>query len=332
MKTILLQILHYLWIRRKNIYSIFLELQKNRNIHLDWKITFQEFQEYVKIFENSWLNVEETKLDDEKIITWDILNNNLQENTSKRLILNQQKGVECVPTSLIRMINYNTDIVIDNYKKDTYIAELKRLWILTKKGSSVKKVSNYLKKKIQQEFGVELVYFKVPYWSSKYKELLEKNYAHSLGGWISNEYLYDFRKDWDIDINQYTFKEKIKYHHLFMNLPKEEAEKRNWNIVENYIHKLWIRDIYYNNYITDFANHWVFFWYWYFFVEKKLVNEKKLVEEKNKIKVWEYRKLAWPTVINKPDKFIETIRKWTPDEAIACLQIISQRIQNQDKI
>lgn len=322
MKTLLLQILHYLWIRRDNIYSIFLELKKNRNRKWDWKINFAEFIDYVKKYQNSGLDIIQNKLDDEKIITGSILNNTILENTSKNLILDQQEGVECVPTALIRMINYNTSIVINTERKNVYIEELKKLWILWENWSSVRRVSNYLRKKIMQDFGVELIYFRENYNSAKYKELLSKNYAHWIGWGISDEYLFDFKKDGDIDIENYSFNEKIKYNHLFMNLPDEEAKKRNGNIVENYNIMLWIRNIYENNYITTFAKEWIFFSFWYFFLEKINVDETKFEEAKN---VWEYRKIAWKSVINNPEKLIEAIRNWTPDEAVACLEIIVNR-------
>lgn len=40
---------------------------------------------------------------------------------------------------------------------------------------------------------------------------------------------------------------------------------------------------------------------------------------------WEYRKLAWESVINNPDNLIKTIRTGTPDEAVAAIEIICDR-------
>jgi len=182
-----------------------------------------------------------------------------------------------------------------------------------------------LKEAIKKDFWAELVYFKEWYTTSKYKQLTEHWYAHAIWGWISDEYLYDFKKDWDIDIKNYTFKEKIKYYHLFMNLPEEEAKIRSGNIVENYNIRLWIRNIYTNLFIKDFTSKWVFFWYWYFFVERDLVNTIKFDTEKGSKVIWEYRKLAWKSVINDPDKFGKKFWIKDPDEFIAILELIVDR-------
>jgi len=125
MKTLLLKILHYIWFRRSNIYSIYKKLKANRNIKLDWKVSFKEFQEYINIYKESGLDIKQTLLDDKGIVSWDIVQDSILPNSSKRLVLNQQGGLECVPTALIRMINYNTNIVISEDKRKLYIADLK---------------------------------------------------------------------------------------------------------------------------------------------------------------------------------------------------------------
>lgn len=283
MKTILLQILHYLWSRKENIYSAYKAIIDNPNIKIDGKLNFKEFLEYSNILETSWVTKESFELDDE-IITGEIIGKTLSPNNSKHLVLDQQKWPTCVPTSFVRMINYNTEINITEIKKLEYIEDMYVLWIMTKKGSHVKRVADYLRKRIKKDFGKDLTYFKETLWSKKYNELLENWYAHTLGGWMSNTYVADFRADGDIDIENYTFKEKIKYYHLFMNLPKEEAKKRDWNIVENYNKRFGIRNIYKNDFVNKFGAAKVFFNYWYFFIETHNIDNKKLIQEKARIK------------------------------------------------
>ena len=86
MKTILLKILHYIWFRKDNLYSIYKSITKNTNIKIDGKVDFNEFKEYHKIFKESWVTRESFELDD-NIISWDIISDNLNPNKSKRLTI-----------------------------------------------------------------------------------------------------------------------------------------------------------------------------------------------------------------------------------------------------
>lgn len=317
MKTILLKILHYLWVRRENIYSAYLRVKSNPKINIDWKLNFNEFMEYSKIFEESWVTKESFDLDD-KILTWDIVNWKVSWNNSKRLTFNQQVGPVCVPTSLIRMINYNVSINITEKLRLEYIEDMYRLKIMTSKWSSVQKVADYLKKKIAQDFWRDLTYFKETIWSNKYKELMTKEYAHSLWGGITSEYIVDFREDWKIDIENYSFKEEIDYYHLFMNLPEDEAKQRGWNIVENYNKRFWVRNVYKNDHIADFGKKGVFFNYGYFFIESHNIDKEKLEEEKEKLNKNRFYKHLVPHLANWYESAFSDHEDPTPITAWEC--------------
>lgn len=323
MKTIFLQILHYLWIRKDNIIDLYIKIKNNKNIKIDWKLSLEELYEYKEVIETSWL-APDNEEEDKKIYTgWEILWN-ISKNKSKRLLIDQQNGVECVPNALIRTINYNTSIEINENLKNIYIEDMKKQGLFSSQWSYVHQIADYLKKRIQADFGTKLVYFKEPYYTETYNELRDKWYAHWIGWGITSKYRNDFLNDWVID-DSYNFKEVILYYHLFMNLPPVEALSRNWNIVENYNIRYWINNIYSNKNINEFVESWVFFWNAYFFVEEDIVNEERIEE----IKSWPYRKLFWSSVIKDPKSLIKTIRTWTDDEATACLEIISKRVVNK---
>lgn len=282
MKNILLKILHYIWFRKDNLYSIYKIINNDSRIHINGKIDFEEFKAYSKIFEESGVAKESFDLDD-NILSGDIISDELSLNNSMNLTFNQQTGPSCVPTALIRMINYNTEVDITEEKRLTYIEDLYKVWILTTEWSSVQKVADYLREAIKKDFWKDLVYFKETIGSDKYNKLIDNNYAHGLWGWISSEYVLDFRTDGEINIENYTFKEAIKYYHLFMNLPSLESNKRGWNIVENYNKRFWIRNIYKNAHIAIFGKKGVFFNYWYFFIDSSNINPEKLIEAKKEI-------------------------------------------------
>jgi hypothetical protein len=46
MKTFLLQILHYIWIRRDNIYSLYIKYKKNGDIK---DLTFKDFEDFINV-------------------------------------------------------------------------------------------------------------------------------------------------------------------------------------------------------------------------------------------------------------------------------------------
>ena len=108
MKTLLLQILHYLWSRKENIYSLYLEIKKNKNIKIDWKINLNEILEYSKMLKTSWLIVDE--VDDEKIHFWNLWW--IKENKYKKLIQYTQSSRACVIYAVCRTFTYNTWIVL----------------------------------------------------------------------------------------------------------------------------------------------------------------------------------------------------------------------------
>jgi hypothetical protein len=336
MKSIIInfwyRVLHYFWDNRSKYIKIWKKIINNPNLKIDGKLDLKEFSEYMSLMEESSFTPKD--LDDENIVSGAIVWNNLLPNTSKNVVQNQQWPIDCVPRACIRVIRYNTDLEISQEQEQLYIDEMYNNWIISGSWSKISEVQNYLRKRIQVDYNVELVYFREDYYSDKYKELVEKWYAHALWGAISSEYVADFKHDWDIDIENYTFQEQAKYYHFFTNLP--QYFNNQGNIVENYLDTLWERNVYKNDYIKTFASKWVFYTFWYFLVEKKNIDAETFEKEKEDIRQGEYRKLAWESVINEPDRLIETIRTWDSDEAVACLEIIADRrlkkmLQEQDK-
>lgn len=280
MKTKLIQfwywILHVLWIKRDTIYSFFVDYVKAGR--LDWKVTFEDFKFIVDKLSKSWLIHDE----DEKIYAGNILNNP-NKNKSKNLLLDEQRWWDCVAYASMRCINYNTSVVIDNDRKLKYVDEMVSLWIIDpNKGSRIVDVSNYLVKKIKQDYNVDLVYFKEPFGTAKYNELVSNWYGHAIWGGMSDKYIADFKFEGVINEN-YTFKEPIKYNHFFFKLPPDD--ERGGNIVDNYKDTLWIRNIYTNKCYELFAKNWVFYNYGYFFMQKEWVDETQIAKEKLKQRI-----------------------------------------------
>lgn len=280
MKTKLIQfwywILHILWIKRDTIYSFFVDYVKAGRF--DWKITFEDFKFIVDKLSKSWLIHDEN----ENIYAWNIIANP-NENRSKNLLFDEQRGWDCVAYASMRCINYNTSVVIDNDRKLQYVDEMVKLGIINpNKGSRIVDVSNYLIKKIKQDYNVDLIYFKEPLWTQKYNELTNNWYWHAIWWGMSDRYIADFRFEGVINEN-YSYKEPIKYNHFFFKLPS--SDERGWNIVENYKDTLWIRNIYTNKVYDLFAKNWVFYNYWYFFMEKQGIDEVALKKEKLKNRI-----------------------------------------------
>ena len=280
MKIILLKFLHYVWFKKNNIYSFYKSIRENPNIKFDGNVSPEEFIAVREAFSKSGATFE--SFDDENIVSWDIIWTKIQENTSKNLVENDQGPIDCVPRAIIRMIRLNTSIDISQNKEQEYIDDMYAKRIIAGTWSQISVVQNYIKNAILRDFWKELVYFKTPYGSTQYNELMDKWYAHAMWGWLTDMYIADFVDDWDIDIWNYTFREKIQYYHVFTHLPKWFLR---WNIVENYKTRFWVRNIYKNNYVQKFASRGVFFWYAYFFVEKisVAVHEERLQAEKDAI-------------------------------------------------
>lgn len=78
-----LKILHYLYINRNTIFSLYKDIQENPNIKIDGKLNFAELLEYYKTIKKSGLKVS----DDDLLVPVgqdDVIE--IEENTHKNLV------------------------------------------------------------------------------------------------------------------------------------------------------------------------------------------------------------------------------------------------------
>jgi len=306
MKTLLLQILHYLWSRKENIYSLYLEIKKNKNIKIDWKINLNEILEYLKIIKKSWLIIDE--VDEEKVYFWNIWW--IKENKYKKLIQYTQSSRACVIYAVCRTFTYNTGIVLSKDEVEAVkMYAYQKWWWADKKGMSFRDWLRALAWWSKENKWISIRYDRVKYGSLQYEERKAKWYSCILWWQITNKYITDFKTDWVINAN-YNWNEVKRYWHCF-----SEEEK----FTDNYPSRFK-----YNRYTNKMFGKFVNKWYMYSYCCFIFLEEEIKVKEEVK-QLWEYRRLAWKSVINNPNNLIEAIRNWEPDEAVACIEIIVNR-------
>lgn len=309
MKEIILQILHYIWSRKENIYSIYKEIKSNSKIKIDGKVNMEEILEYFKLIKKSGLIINPE--DDEKVFLWAI--DTMGDNPHKKLVQYDQSSWSCVIYAVARAFTYNTGIIltkdevegIKNYAKS-------KGWWKDKQGMTFRNWLRALAGWLKENKGIEIKYDRVAYGSPEYQERKAQWYACMLGGYMTKKYITDFNTDGIINAN-YSWDEKKKYWHAFT-----EEEK----FTDNYPSRL-RHNRYTNKMFQVFAKNSYMFWYAYFiFVDGEF---RETVETVEYNKVWPYRKLAGDSVISDKRSLIETIRTGTDDEAVACLEILASR-------
>lgn len=125
MKTIILQVLHYLWIKRSDILSLYTEIRKDK------KIDFNDFKKVIDFYEKSWFIAEE----DDEVFVWWI--SELKPNESKNIVQYNQSNYACAIYSKTRVAMYNVKWLV--YSKDeveSIVALAKEKWYLKTTGES----------------------------------------------------------------------------------------------------------------------------------------------------------------------------------------------------
>lgn len=260
MKTFVLQILHFLWIRRDNIFELWDVVKK------DWKINRKDFFNIIEYYTNAWFIPEEN----DRVFVWAI--KKVKKNNSKNIVQYDQSSCACAIYSRTRNAMYNVKGLV--YSKDEVEAIANyavSLWLLDrKKWMTFANADKVIVDWTFKNKWIKLKYDKVKYWSSEHIERTKLWYGCSIGGWISLKYLNDFRFDWIID-EEYTFKEDIKYNHGF-------SQESDQLLTENYPTRFGNNNRYKNERVQDFVDNGFFFsWAYYMFSEDEI--EEDHVEE-----------------------------------------------------
>lgn len=283
-------ILHYLWINRKSIYSLY------KDIKSDWKIDFNDFKKVLEYYEKGWVILEEN----DNVFVWAITD--LDKNTSKNLVQYTQSSYSCAIYSTTRAVMYNTNVEYTKDEIESIVQLAKDKWYLIveweSKGMKVADAQDIIKKWTLANKWVLLKYDKVKFWSEEDIRRKKLWYMHGVGWYISSKYLNDFRYDGVID-EDYTYQEKKLYWHLFTYWPDDI-------ITENYPAQFGQYNRYINKKFKDFINHGYFFsWSYYIFADEQIIDDK-VEEMKDKLF----------TDVNGNTEYYEAI-KWAKENGIA---------------
>ena len=294
------RIAYYTFTNRKTLYSQVKEYINDPETDIDGKINMSEVTAAIRLIKKSGATLESF---DDNMVTWAVISGVIKENTSKKLRENTQWPVDCVPRSMIRCINYNTDVSISAQREQAYIDDLYKKKIIWPTGSLFSDIQKYLRDVVKRDYGVDLLYFREQYGSSKYNELISKGYSHAMWGWLSSKYISDFVHDGVININNYNWREKIDYYHAFLFLPEMYTGEHGGtgNIVENYKRVYKRNNVYTNAQVKTFANKGVFFGYGYFFLDTKKteVVQEELQKQKQELKVKDLKKSDYQKYLDR---------------------------------
>lgn len=290
MKNFILQVLHYLYIKRDDIFVLYKDIRK------DWKIWFDDFKTIVEYYKNSWFIPEEN----DEVFVWWITK--LKKNTSKNIVQYNQSNLSCAIYSKTRTAMYNIKGLV--YSKDEVESivnlaiekgYLKKTWKL--KGMTFANADKVITEWTLKNKWIQLKYDKVVYGGSEDKKRAALWYWKGIGGWISWKYISDFRIDWEVN-EEYSFNEKILYYHAF-------TKEADGLLTENYPTQFWNNNRYENDLVKDFMNHKVFFqWSYYIFSEDE-IKEDKIEEMKTNL----FTDVDWSA------NFYESI-KWAKENGV----------------
>lgn len=272
MKTILLKygynILHFLWSRRENLYSLYIEAKKNKSIKIDWKVNLEEILEYTKLLKTSWL-IHSDK-DEELVPLWWLEFD--KKNKYKKLVQYQQTSWACVIYSVCRAFTYNTwiELTRDEIEGVKLYAEEKGWWA-DKKGMSFRNGCRALAGWLKLNKWISITYDRIIYWSKDYFSRMKNDYMWVLWGYMTRKYITDFSLDWVVNSN-YNWKEKKIYWHCI-------TEKDYWLFVDNYPNRF-KNNIYTNQKWNDFIKNWYMFWAVYFiWLEKEIIIKSEVIKK-----------------------------------------------------
>lgn len=260
MKTFILQILHFLWIRRDQVFELWDVVKK------DWKINRKDFFNIIEYYANAWFIPEEN----DRVFVGGI--KKVKPNESKNIVQYDQSKCACAIYSRTRNAMYNVKGLV--YTKDeveaiaNYAVETKRLD--RSKGMTFADADDCIVEWTLKNKGIQLKFDKVKYWSAEHIERTKLWYGCSIGGGITSKYLNDFRFDGIID-EQYTFDEEVRYNHAF-------SQESDQLLTENYPTQFGNNNRYKNEKVQDFVNESVFFsWAYYIFSDQEI--EEDQIEE-----------------------------------------------------
>ena len=216
-----------------------------------------------------------SKGEDDKIYLWAIDEKILKDNTSKNLVQYEQSSWSCVIYCWGRIIMYNSSLVFtaDEMEQVKKMAEADGKWI-DWVGMTFRDWGDVWRDWLKTNKNVDMSYDRVFYWTDAYNERKAKWYANVVGWYMTNEYIEDFRNDWEID-RIYSFDEKKKYWHAW-------SEQEQFRYTDNYP-KRFAYNSYNNKKFGQFIDNDYFFGTAYFaFIDEPLIDKYA--------NMWEYEK------------------------------------------
>lgn len=292
MKTILLKygynLFHYLWSRRDNLYSLYIEVKKNKNIKIDWKINLEEILEYTKLLKTSGLI--HSDQDQELVPLWGLEFD--KKNKHKILKQYQQTSWACVIYSVCRAFTYNTWIELTRDEiEGVKLYASKKWWWADKKGMTFRNGCRALSGWLKLNKWITITYDRVIYWSKDYFARMKNDYMWVLGGYMSRKYITDYSIDWVVN-SKYNWREKKIFGHCI-------TEKDYWLFVDNYPNRF-KNNIYTNQKWNTFVKKWYMFGAVYFiWLEKETIVKSEVI--KKSVKKSDYNKFLDRGYINRPN-------------------------------
>ena len=254
MQTILLKILHYIWYRKDNIYSLYKSFKDNPNIKFYWNIAFSDIKEYTNTT-YTWLKI----IKDDSIVSGNDylkkLDPRIGKNTNKNLIQYKQSENSCAIYGNTRSLIYNTWEILTR----TEVEEISE-YAITKgyrernEGMTFKNAARSSEEWMLENKNIKIETIRTPYKSEQYNALKELWYACALWGYWTREKTLDIQDDAIIDYN-YTWTEKKIFGHCWT---EEEAGEFTNNYPDYKVNR-WKNDIF-EEFITNGYNFvWCYF-------------------------------------------------------------------------
>ena len=296
----------FVWLYRNKRNEI-LYVLKNKTY--DGKVTISWILEAISLYKKSGLtSTHESEELEEVFRAWDI--NTPKANSSKKLVMYDQSSWSCVIYTICRSFTYNTgiDLTKDEIESVKIHAKDRGYW-KDKEWMTFKDGCQALREWLRENKNIEMTYIRTLIWSDEYNSYINNLWYMGMIWWaMTDKFISDFKVDGIINAI-YSWLEKKKYYHAWSHYDEKKNE------VDNYPSKFGSNNQRYNGNIWEFISKWYYFWYIYI----------PLADVEVIKPVWEYRNLAWKSVIENPDRLIEVIRTWSPDEAVASIEIIVNR-------
>lgn len=244
MKSLFLQILHWIWFRRENIYSIYKKWKDDPNIKFDWKVSINELIARWDVIKNSGLLISPEDL--EPIVASEF-SGEVEEKygytpkpiPEKDPIEYHQIWPTCAIYSMGRSFMYNSWLTFTQDEHEE-VAQLARdKWWLGSWGMTFINAGRAWKIWLEEK-GIEAKVIRVPVWGEIYNELKDFGHSCQIGGYITREMMIDREEDWDVDIEKYKWNEQKRYGHAW-------DEQKIGLHTDN-----WVNSLKYNRYTNNY--------------------------------------------------------------------------------